>query len=481
MSSSILDLREWISMVDSLNELKRIDGAHWDLEIGAIGSLNVKRKDCYALLFDKIKDYPAGRRLLSCSVSTPNRVAVTMGLPTGCTDLELLKIMREKLFEWKANVAKYPPEFVKTGPVMENVDSGKDVDMWKFPTPRWHELDGGRYIGTAHSVITRDPDTGEINLGTYRVMVQDDKTTALHISPGKHGRLHYEKWHARGEACPVAVSVGHHPLFYCASCVEVPVGAEYGFMGAVIGEPVKVIKEEITGLPIPADSEVVFVGHVPPGKTRPEGPFGEWTGYYGAEGMRPQTPIIEVERVYHRNDPILIGTTEDRPPSDATYYRTLMTSSMLYNELVQASVPDVKGVWISQEAGGQTLIIVSIKQRYAGHAKQAALLCSQLRIGAYMGKYVVVVDDDIDPTDTAQVIWAVTTRSEPEKDIDILRRCWSGPLDPAIRKPTNAYFNSRAIIDATKPFEWIDEYPMDIRLSPELEKKIREKWDWVLK
>jgi len=188
-----------------------------------------------------------------------------------------------------------------------------------------------------------------------------------------------------------------------------------------------------------------------------------------------------VERVYHRNDPILIGTTEDRPPSDATYYRALMTSSILYNELIQASVPDVKGVWISLEAGGQTLIIVSIKQRYAGHAKQAALLCSQLRIGAYMGKYVVVVDDDIDPTDTAQVIWAITTRSEPEKDIDILRRCWSGPLDPAIRKPTNAYFNSRAIIDATKPFEWIDEYPIDIRLSPELATKTREKWDWVFK
>ncbi|MFH1123745.1 MAG: UbiD family decarboxylase, partial [Pseudomonadota bacterium] len=121
MSTGVLDLRDWISKAESINELKRIDGADWDLEIGGIGSLNVKRKDCYALLFDKIKDYPEGRRLLTCSVSTPNRVAITMGLPTGCTDLELLKTMREKLFEWKANVDKYPPEFVKTGPVMENV------------------------------------------------------------------------------------------------------------------------------------------------------------------------------------------------------------------------------------------------------------------------------------------------------------------------------------------------------------------------
>jgi UbiD family decarboxylase len=481
MSVSRLDLREWIKKVESLKELKRIDGADWNLEIGAIGALNIKRKDPSALLFDNIKDYPGGYRVLTSSVCSPNRVAVTMGLPTGCTDLELLSIMREKLFEWKGNTGEYAPEFVKSGPILENVDSGKDINMWKFPIPKWHELDGGRYIGTAHSVITRDPDTGDINLGTYRIMVHDEKTTALHISPGKHGRLAYEKYHARGQACPVAVSVGHHPLFYCASCVELPVGAEYGFMGAVTGEPVRVIEEEVTGLPIPADSEVVFAGWVPPGKRRPEGPFGEWTGYYGAEGKRPETPIIEVEKVYHRNEPILIGTLEYGPPSDSTYYRALMTSAILYNELVASNVPDVKGVWISQEAGGQTLIVVSVKQRYAGHAKQAALLTSQLRIGAYMGKYVVVVDDDIDPTDTAQVIWAMCTRSEPSEDIDILRKCWSGPLDPRIRKPTNAFFNSRAIIDATKPFDWKDEFPTDIRLSAELAKKTREKWGWLWK
>ncbi len=479
MAANGLDLREWMTKVEQMNELKRVDGADWNLEIGAIGSLNVKRADCPALLFDNIKDYPSGYRLLTCSVSTPNRVAITMELPTGCTDLELLSILRQKLREWHKESYKYPPETVDTGPVMENIDSGKDVNMWKFPTPKWHELDGGRYIGTAHSVITRDPDTGEINLGTYRIMIHDEKTTALHISPGKHGRLHYEKWHARGEACPVAVSVGHHPLFYCASCVEVPPGSEYAFAGAVAGESIKVIKEEITGLPIPADSEIVFAGWVPPGKRRPEGPFGEWTGYYGAEGKRPEAPIIEVERVYHRKNPILLGTAEDKPPSDATYYRILMTSAILHNELEQCQVPDVKGVWVSREAGGQTLVIVSIKQRYAGHAKQAALLTSQLRIGAYMGKYVVVVDDDVDPTNTAEVIWAICTRSEPEKDIDILRRCWSGPLDPAIRKPTTAFFNSRAIIDACKPFEWIDEFPRDIKLNPELAEKVKDKWGWL--
>src|SRR4030042_2524451 len=122
MSTSPLDLREWIKKVESLNELKRIEGADWNLEIGAIGALNIKRKDPSALLFDNIKDYPSGYRLLTSSVCTPNRVAVTMGLPTGRTDLELFSIMREKLFEWKGNVGKYPPEFVKSGPLLEKLN-----------------------------------------------------------------------------------------------------------------------------------------------------------------------------------------------------------------------------------------------------------------------------------------------------------------------------------------------------------------------
>jgi UbiD family decarboxylase len=480
MASEGQDLRSWITKAESIHELKRIDGAHWNLEIGAIGSLNVKRKDCPALLFDEIVDYPPGYRLLTCPVSTPNRVAITMGLPTGCTDLELLSIMRQKLLEWNKDLYKNPPEIVDESPILENVDSGKDVNMWKFPTPKWHELDGGRYIGTAHAVITKDPESGEINIGTYRIMVHDEKTTTLHVSPGKHGRLDYERWHAKGEACPVAVSFGHHPLFYCVSCIELPRGSEYSFAGAVAGEPIRVIKEEVTGLPVPADSEIVIAGWVPPGKERPEGPFGEYTGYYGSEGKRGTAPVIEVERVYHRNNPILIGLTEDKPPSDATYYRVLTISAMLHNELVQCNVPDVKGVWISREVGGPSLIIVSIKQRYAGHAKQAALLASQLRIGAYMGRYVVVVDEDIDPTNMQEVLWAMCTRSDPENDIDISRRCWSSALDPAIPRTRGAFFNSKAIIDACKPFEWIEEFPKEIRVSPELIDKVRERWGGVL-
>ncbi|MBI4331887.1 MAG: UbiD family decarboxylase [Chloroflexi bacterium] len=469
------DLRRFIDKVEKVGELARIAGADWNLEIGTIADLNLKRNKPPALLFDDIKDYPTGYRLLSSAMATPNRTALALDLPTGLSDLALIDVLRQKLPEWAASVDRFPPEKVAGGPVMENVHSGRDVNLWEFPSPKWHELDGGRYIGTGDAVITRDPESGEVNLGTYRVMVHDETTLGIHASPGKHGRIHHEKWHALGKPCPVAVSFGHHPLFFGAGTLPLPAGQEYRFIGAVRGERVRVIEEEITGLPVPADSEIVIAGFLPPGRSRQEGPFGEWTGYYASKD-RP-APIIEVKRIYHRNNPILLGSQNCVPPSDSSYFSALMRSAQLHTELVRCGIPDVAGVWVGMLNMLYLFIVVSIKQRYAGHAKQAALLASQLTSGgAYHGRYVVVVDEDIDPTNPQEVLWAICTRSDPVQDIDILRRCWSTPLDPTIRKPATAFFNSRAIIDACKPFEWKDEFPQEIKISPQLVDRVKSKW-----
>lgn len=467
-----IDLRQWLNEVEQIGELKKVERADWDGEIGCIAALNVKRKDGPALLFDRIEGYPSGYRLLTSSTLTPSRIALTLNLPKRYSDLELAGILQRKLREWDRNITSFPPELVETGPVMENVHWGDDVDLLEFPAPKWHELDGGRYIGTGDAVITRDPDTGEVNLGAYRVQVHDRKNAGLFVVPGHHGRVHYEKYHSKGKPCPIAVSLGHHPLVFRVACIEIPPGAEYGYIGAVAESPVKVIKEEVTGLPIPADSEVVIVGWCPPGKKMPEGPFGEWTGYYASKEL--PAPVIEVERVYHRNSPVILGSQNDHPPSDGTYFMALILSATLQNEMTNSGIPDVKGVWYSSVAG-RMLIIVSIKQRYAGHAKQAALFATQSRV-AHSGRYVIVVDDDIDPTKIEDVLWAMCTRSDPEKDIDIIRRAWSSPIDPMIRKPAKAYFNSRAIIDACKPYEWMDEFPQDIRISTELVDRVKKKW-----
>ncbi len=469
----VLDLRDWLARADELGELRRINGADWNLEIGCISVLSSRRKDGPAFLFDNIKDYPPGFRVATCSTSKSNRLALTLNLSASLSENELLATLRQKLSEWENHLADFPPEPVTSGPVLENIRSGKDIDLLSFPVPKWHELDGGRYIGTGDAVITRDPDTGETNLGTYRVMVHDRNTTAMYISPGKDGRVHRDKYHARGEPCPVAVSIGHHPLIFRAASLELPPGAEYHWVGAVMGEPVKFITEEITGLPIPADSEIVFVGWCPPGEGRSEGPFGEWTGYYASKAQ--SAPIINVERIYYRNDPIILGSPPSRPPSETTCFNRLVKSAKLHNELEKCGITDVRGVWLSDIAN-QLLVTISIKQRYAGHAKRAALIVSQLPRAAYLGRYVIVVDDDIDPSNINDVLWAMCTRSDPEKDIDIIRRTWSSPLDPMIRKPAESFFNSRAIIDACKPYEWFNEFPTAIEINPALEDKVTKKW-----
>ena len=472
-----IDLRDWLSKVESKGELKHVNGADWNMEIGTISALHSRSESCSALLFDNIKGYPSGFRVLTCSVTNLRRLELALNLPQTDSGMELVKAMREKLPTWEGTMHQFPSQSVKSGPILENVRSGKDVNLFELPIPKWHEKDGGRYIGTGDAIITRDPESGEVNLGTYRIVVHDEKTTGLYISPGKHGRIHYEKHHALGKRCPVAMSFGHHPVVNRVAGMEVPPGCEYNFIGAVQGEPVKVIKEEITGLPIPAESEIVVVGWVPPGKTRVEGPFGEWTGYYASKER--EAPIVEVERIYFRNNPIILGAPPMRPPSDGSLFQVVKGSALLWNALVKSNVPDVRGVWLS-EVGKPQFAVVSIKQGYPGHARQTGFLASQNRPAAYHGRYVVVVDEDIDPSNITEVMWALATRTDPEKDIDIIRRAWSTPLDTMIRKPTNAYFNSRGIIDACKPYEWIDEFPEAITTSPEWEARVKDRWGSTL-
>ncbi len=464
------DLRYWLEKVEQMGELKRIEGADWNLEIGCLIDPKVGKRDSSALLLDSIKDYPQGYRILTSALETRSRVALTLNLPRVDSDRELVEALRQRFPQWEADLDRFPPQVVDNGPILQNVHSGAEIDLFEFPAPLWHKLDGGRYIGTGNAVITRDLDTGEVNLGTYRVMIHDKKTTGLHIGRVHHGRLHYEKYHARGEACPVAVSIGHHPLIFGVAMLAFS-GCEYNWAGAMRGEPIRVIQEEVTGLPIPADSEIVIAGWCPPGKTREEGPFGEWTGYYGGRGMRP---IIEVERVYHRDKPIMLGSPANRYPNDWSYYANALRSAIIHNDLVKSGIPDVRGAWL-HEAAGFPLITISIKQRHAGHAKRAGLIASQSLVGIN-GKYVIMVDEDIDPTNTQDVIWALCFRSDPEKDIEIIRGCAGMELDPMIRKPTTAPLNSRAIIDACKPYEWISEFPQAIEVDPELADIVRGKW-----
>ncbi len=470
-------LREWLESAGSSGELKEIKGADWNLEIGALSALNVKRRDCPALLFDDIKGYPSGYRVLTCSTSSRGLLSRTFNVSSGGSDLDLIKTFRERLPRWEASMKDFSPETTTSGPLLENVHSGEEVDLLEFPVPKWHELDAGRYIGTGDAVITRDPDSGAVNLGTYRIMVHDKKTLALFITPGKHGRLHMEKYHARGERCPVAISVGHHPLVFRTAGSKIADGGEYNFMGAIRGEPVKVITDGVTGLPIPCDSEIVLVGWCPPDKQRVEGPFGEWTGYYAS---RPEpAPIVEVERIYHRNSPVILGSPPSRPPHDSAYFRTIMGSAFLHNELIKNGIPDIRGVWLV-EAGLELMMVISLKQRYPGQVKQAALFATQNRLSASLGRHVIVVDEDIDPSNINDVLWALCTRCDPKKDIEVIDRLWCSSLETLSPPSTRVHFSSRAIFDACKPYEWLNEFPREVKVSDEVAERVTKKWGELL-
>ncbi|MBI2934004.1 MAG: UbiD family decarboxylase [Chloroflexi bacterium] len=471
------DLRQWLEAVKGLGQLKRIDGATWQSEIGALTTLNARQDAGPALIFRNIPGYPGGYGVVSCSMTTPERTSLTLNLPVHHSTLDLLSDVQARYAGWES--ASGPQHrMVSSGPVTQNTRSGKDVNLYDFPSPKWHEQDGGRYIGTGAAVITCDPDTDEVNSGAYRLMVHDEKSTTIHISQGKHGRLQLEKYHARGRPCPIVISLGHDPLMLLVSSIEVKPGAEFSVISSIYGAPVELVREEVTGLPMPASSEIVLAGWCPPDTNVDEGPFGEWVGYYARGKHLDQ--LVNIERVYYRNNPVILGCPPDRPPGDSTYYLCVMRSAMLFTALLEGGIPDVRGVWFS-ELGERFWITVSIKQRYAGHAKQAALVASQHRLGAFLGRFVVVVDEDIDPTDIKEVIWAMCTRCDPERNIDILRHTWSSSVDPTIRKPVVGPVNSRAIVDACKPFEWMNEFPPEIKMSPDLLQQVTAKWGKELK
>jgi 4-hydroxy-3-polyprenylbenzoate decarboxylase len=328
-------------------------------------------------------------------------------------------------------------------------------------------------------VIMRDPDTGWVNYGAYRVQAHDRAVASVMASKGKHGDIIMRKYHARGEPCPIAVVAGVNPVLFSVAGLEIPYGKnEYDAAGGLMGEPVRIIMGPKTGLPIPAEAEIAFEGFVHEGDRIDEGPLGEWTGYYA--GGAKKEPAIRVVSLMHRDQPVLTGVIPGIPPNDDTFYRGTYRAGAVWHELEAAGVPEVKGVWAHEAGGSRLWLTVAIKQMYAGHSKQAGLIASQCHAGAYANRFVVVVDEDIDPADMNRVVWAMCTRCDVREDIEILKGCWSTTLDPLSYPADQRIYNSRMVIDACVPWHRRKDWPELVKNSDELEKHVRGKFGDVM-
>ena len=466
------DLRDLLERFDEMGELERVEGADWNLEIGAVSETVAARNSgrSPALLFDNIKGYPKGFRILSGAANALKRLAVVLDLPESRVETDLVESLRARM---ATEFEPIPPVEVKTGPVMENVMRDDEIDLLTFPVPFVHEHDGGRYIGTDDAVIMRDPDSGWVNSGTYRVMVHDKNTVAIWMSPGKQGRLISEKYFAKGEPCPVLISCGHDPILFLASHQELDHGLdEFAYAGGQHGRPIEIIPSELHGLPVPARAEIVLEGEIYPDETRLEGPFGEFMGYYASNAS--ELPIVRVRRVYWRSNPIITLAVPSRPPENFTFARAAVKSAMIWNEVEKAGLPGVTGMWCHEAGAGRLFNVISIKQFYPGHASQAGMLAANCHAGNYAGRWVVVVDEDIDPSNMFDVVWAMSTRCDPPEDIQYIKRAWSTPLDPLLREPP--WHNNRAVVDACRPYDWREEFPKVAEANPELKRKIEGKW-----
>jgi UbiD family decarboxylase len=471
------DLRKCLELAEEMGELEIIEGADPHHEMGALYTLSLRHPIPPILLFRKIKGYPEDYRV---AVNVRSSKVLNDGY-----GLDLVQAYRKH--RRKATVP-IPPQIVETGPVLEHVLTGDQVDVLKFPAPKWNAGDGGSYIGTECMVITKDPDSDWVNAGTYRVQVQDAKTLSIFIEPGKHGDIIREKYWQRGEHCPIVVSVGQAPALGAAAASTSPEKVtEFALAGGRLGRPLQLVTGKVTGIPFPADSELVFEGFMPPPQEASaiEGPFGEWPGYLASTGPEP---VLQVKAIYHRDSPIMTASPPAKPTYPGTYFGTagsaLLRAAALWDDLEAAGVPGIKGVWKLPGGGSRFLNVIAIEQMHPGHAKMAGLVAAGCGSSAYLGRIIIIVDDDIDITKPAEVMWAVATRWDPKTATDIVDGMWTGYIDPMLlpeRRENGDMTNSRIIIYAVRPYHWKDKFPKVNSVDPVYAAEVERKWAGKLK
>ena len=468
------DVREYIDVLEKAGELLHIkEEVNWEVELGTIMRRAAEMGEP-ACLFENMKDYP-GYRVLGNQVASWRKLAIAFGLPPESST-------REIQVEYERRMDKpVKPVIVKNGVCKENILTGDEVDLYRFPVPLEHEGDGNRCIGSWHVVITKDPDSDWTNWGMYRQMVHNRRTIGGHWHAGTDAaKILYGKYVPQGKPMPVAIAIGLDPMCCVAGIAPLPLGvSEVDFAGGLRGEPVELVKCETSDLLVPANAEIVIEGEILYDVRVPDGPFGDFTVH---EVVGPNKHPCRVKAITYRNDPILT-VSHLGIGMDDNHIMPFSYGVPIKKLLRERGIP-VTDVNVPAEGMG-LLVIVAVKNTYPTVADHVfSVLDSRQPDFQHV---VVVVDDNVDVFNGREILHSLLTKMHPGRNIRINSHRLVVSLLNFLSmeergRPEDALAQGASVMfDCTTPVDWIRENAALPRnflrdISPEIREKVQAKW-----
>ena len=477
------DMRSFIALLEDRGQLKRIhQKVNPDQELAAISD-RVLSMGGPALLFENVQGstMPVAINLLG----TLERVVWSMGLK----EVKDLEVLGEKLALLQQ---PKPPKNLKetkdflnvlwdlikarsdidlTPPCHQTILNKDKVNLDKLPLIRPWPKDAGGVI-TLGLVITKDPETGVPNVGVYRLQRQSTNTMTVHWLSVRGGARHLRKAAAMGKKLEVAIAIGVHPLLVMAAATPIPVHmSEWLFAGLYAGEGVRLTKCKTIDLQVPSHSEVILEGTITPGEEKKDGPFGDHMGFYG--GIE-NSPLIRFHCMTHRKNPIFLTTFSGRPPKEEAMLAIAL--NRIYTPILRKQVTEIVDFFLPMEALSYKLAVISIDKSYPGQAKRAAMaFWSALPQFTYT-KFVIVVDSTINVRDPRQIVWAIASQVDPQRDLSLLENT---PFDSLDFSSENIGLGGRLAIDATRKIgpETKHEWSEALTRSREIEEQVDARWN----
>ena len=478
------DLRDFISQLEQRGELKRI---HVEvdpyLEVTEICDRTLRRGGP-ALLFERPKG--SAIPLLGNLFGTPERVALGMGEESVAALREVGKLLaflkepdppRGMREAWRTlpifkKVLDMAPKVRRGAPCQEQTFEGEEVDLGRLPIQHCWPGDAAPLI-TWGLVVTKGPEKSRQNLGIYRMQVLGRNRVIMRWLAHRGGALDFRDFQRAhpGQPFPVAVALGADPATILAAVTPVPDSlSEYAFAGLLRGSRTELAACLGSDLQVPASAEIVLEGHILPDDLAPEGPFGDHTGYYNEVD---RFPVLTIERITQRREPIYHSTYTGRPPDEPAILGVALNE--VFVPLLQKQFPEIQDFYLPPEGCSYRLAVVSMKKQYPGHAKRVMMgVWSFLRQFMYT-KFVIVVDDDVCTRDWKDVIWAMTTRMDPARDTVVIENTPIDYLDFA--SPVSG-LGSKIGFDATNkwPGETAREWGRPIRMDEAVRRRVDGIW-----